>query len=89
LSKATDQTPNIPLLQSIKHLLSKEQQLYFERVVSTIKGDDEETTHTALEHVRQDTGHQQLVPYFVQFITEEVRFYIISTLTDKGVSEFT
>lgn len=57
----------------MKHVLSKELQLYFERVCSALLDEnDDEYRLAALASLRTDPGLHQLVPYFVQFISEKV-----------------
>jgi transcription initiation factor TFIID subunit 6 len=56
----------------VKHVLSKELQLYFEKIVEAIMSVDTELRDAALESVREDTGIQQLLPYFIQFATNQV-----------------
>ena len=61
----------------VKHVLSKELQIYFEKVVSalTSKDQDDKAHHlraAALTSLGSDTGLHQLVPYFIQFIAEQI-----------------
>jgi transcription initiation factor TFIID subunit 6 len=58
----------------VKHILSSEIQLYFERITTTILTPDqnEEARNAAFNSVRSDPGLHQLVPYFVQFIADKV-----------------
>ena len=57
----------------VKHVLSKELQLYFERVCSALLDEnDDEYRLAALASLRTDPGLHQLVPYFVQFLSEKV-----------------
>lgn len=61
----------------VKHVLSKELQIYFDKVVAalTSKQDDLQSQHmraAALTSLRSDTGLHQLVPYFIQFIAEQI-----------------
>lgn len=52
-----------------KHILSKELQLYFDKIISLIKNDQESI---AIECLLNESGMQQLVPYFVQHFNELV-----------------
>ncbi|SCU77969.1 LADA_0A03114g1_1 [Lachancea dasiensis] len=70
----------------VKHVLSKELQIYFDKVVGalTSKEQDEKAQHlkaAALTSLRSDTGLHQLVPYFIQFIAEQ----ITHNLSDLGL----
>lgn len=57
----------------VKHVISKELQLYFDRIVSALgDADNEEWRAQALGSLRTDPGLHQLVPYFVQYIAEKV-----------------
>jgi transcription initiation factor TFIID subunit 6 len=57
----------------VKHILSKELQLYFEKVCSAfLDQTSEEYRTSAYSSLREDPGLHQLVPYFVQFISEKV-----------------
>eukprot|EP00240_Pyramimonas_obovata_P005207 CAMPEP_0118942302 /NCGR_PEP_ID=MMETSP1169-20130426/35919_1 /TAXON_ID=36882 /ORGANISM="Pyramimonas obovata, Strain CCMP722" /LENGTH=428 /DNA_ID=CAMNT_0006887303 /DNA_START=376 /DNA_END=1658 /DNA_ORIENTATION=+ len=54
------------------HLLSKELQLYFERITELVKGPDERLRDAALLSLASDPGLHQLLPYFTTFISNEV-----------------
>jgi transcription initiation factor TFIID subunit 6 len=57
----------------VKHILSKELQLYFEKVCQSVLDETQEEYRTAgLASLKDDPGLHQLVPYFVQFIAEKV-----------------
>lgn len=57
----------------VKHILSKELQLYFEKVTTSILDESQPEYRTAgLASLREDPGLHQLVPYFVQFVAEKV-----------------
>ncbi|CAR30279.1 TAF domain-containing protein [Lachancea thermotolerans] len=61
----------------VKHVLSKELQIYFDKVVGALisKDRDDKAHHlraAALTSLRSDTGLHQLVPYFIQFIAEQI-----------------
>ncbi|ODV95255.1 hypothetical protein PACTADRAFT_23540, partial [Pachysolen tannophilus NRRL Y-2460] len=62
----------------VKHVLSKELQLYFDRVIGALMNenyDDPQMEHlksAALNSIRSDPGLHQLVPYFIQFIAETI-----------------
>eukprot|EP00026_Physarum_polycephalum_P005691 Phypoly_transcript_05726.p1 GENE.Phypoly_transcript_05726~~Phypoly_transcript_05726.p1 ORF type:complete len:428 (+),score=90.24 Phypoly_transcript_05726:605-1888(+) len=56
----------------VKHVLSKEMQLYFEKITAAIKGKDEEIIEAALNSLRSDPSLHQLLPYFTQFISDKV-----------------
>ena len=57
----------------VKHILSKELQLYFDKVTSSILDPGQPEYRAAgLASLREDPGLHQLVPYFVQFVAEKV-----------------
>lgn len=57
----------------VKHILSKELQLYFGKICSAVLDEsNDEYRVAALASIRSDPGLHQLVPYFVQFISEKV-----------------
>ena len=67
--------------QQVKHVLSKELQLYFERVANALTNEQvDNVRETAIASLRNDPGLHQLVPYLVAFIAEKV-FSQISFLT--------
>lgn len=55
------------LKQQNKHVLPKELQLYFDKILSMIKSDMKDL---AIECVQKESGLQQLVPYFIQHFSE-------------------
>ena len=64
---------NVSVKPLVKHVLSKELQLYFERICRAIldEGNDEYRS-AAYASLRTDTGLHQLIPYFVQFVADKV-----------------
>lgn len=64
---------NVTVKPLIKHVLSKELQLYFEKICSALLDDsNNEYRIAALASIRSDPGLHQLVPYLVQFVAEKV-----------------
>ncbi|POS87804.1 hypothetical protein EPUL_000271 [Erysiphe pulchra] len=68
---------NVTFKPLVKHIVSKELILYFNKVKSAILDESSEQEvlvlrKAAFESVRSDPGLHQLVPYFVQFISEKV-----------------
>lgn len=64
---------NVAVKPLVKHILSKELQLYFERVCGAfLEESNEEYRLSAFASLKEDPGLHQLVPYFVQFISEKV-----------------
>lgn len=64
---------NLIVKPLVKHILSKELQLYFEHVSSALyDAQNDQYRAAALASLRSDPGLHQLVPYFVQFAAEKV-----------------
>ncbi|KAL6722214.1 histone H4-like TAF Taf6, SAGA complex subunit [Lecanora helva] len=64
---------NVTIKPLVKHVLSKELQMYFEKVTSALLDEpNNDYRIAALASIRSDPGLHQLVPYFVQFIAEKV-----------------
>lgn len=64
---------NVSVKPLVKHVLSKELQLYFERICSAVVDDTKEEYRTsAFASLRTDPGTHQLVPYFIQFVADKV-----------------
>jgi transcription initiation factor TFIID subunit 6 len=82
VSKGPNANPNLAAMSGhanvgvkplVKHILSKELQLYFEKVCNAFLDESSEEYRTsAYSSLREDPGLHQLVPYFVQFISEKV-----------------
>lgn len=57
----------------VRHVLSKELQLYFDKAIAALVDDSNESLKNAtLESIRSDQGLHQLVPYFTQFVAETI-----------------
>lgn len=64
---------NVTVKPLVKHILSSEIQLYFERITHAILDhSNEEYRNAAFSSLSTDTGLHQLVPYFMQFVNEKV-----------------
>lgn len=64
---------NVTVKPLVKHVLSKELLLYFEKVCGALLDEtNDEYRSAALASIGSDPGLHQLVPYFVQFIAEKV-----------------
>lgn len=64
---------NVIVKPLVKHILSKELQLYFGKICSAVLDEsNDEYRVAALASIRSDPGLHQLVPYFVQFVSEKV-----------------
>ena len=69
----SNNTSAVTVKPQVKHILSQELQLYFEKVTSALLDETNDEYRTAaLASLRTDPGLHQLVPYFVQFIAEKV-----------------
>ncbi|KAJ5280265.1 Transcription initiation factor TFIID subunit 6 [Penicillium angulare] len=66
-------TGDVEVKPLVKHVLSKELTLYFEKVCSAFLDETSEDYRTSgYSSLHDDPGLHQLVPYFVQFISEKV-----------------
>ncbi|KAH8890039.1 TAF6-like protein [Thozetella sp. PMI_491] len=68
---------NVAFRPAVKHVISKELVLYFDKIQAAVLDDDPDEEKirlraAALESVRIDPGLHQLLPYFVNFITNQV-----------------
>ncbi|EME42923.1 hypothetical protein DOTSEDRAFT_72382 [Dothistroma septosporum NZE10] len=64
---------NVQVKNLVKHVLSKELQLYFERICAAILDEgNEEYRAAAFSSLQTDPGLHQLVPYFIQFVADKV-----------------
>lgn len=71
--KVTDKDTEVKPL--VKHVLSKELKLYFDKVVEVLLSTDPEKEPlqvAALNSLKNDPGLHQLVPYFIQFVAEQI-----------------
>lgn len=79
---------------SVKHIVSKELILYFDKIQAALLDDnpDEEVVRlrqAALGSVRDDPGLHQLVPYFINFIMDRVTHNLDDTFTLRQMMELT
>ncbi|OBA22770.1 DUF1546-domain-containing protein [Metschnikowia bicuspidata var. bicuspidata NRRL YB-4993] len=73
LKKKPDKDTDVKPL--VKHVLLKELKLYFDKVVEVLVLPDPEKDslrEAALSSLRTDPGLHQLVPYFIQFVAEQI-----------------
>ena len=70
---AMNSADNTTTKPQVKHILSKELQLYFEKVCASVLDETQPEYRSAgLASLKEDPGLHQLVPYFVQFVAEKV-----------------
>jgi transcription initiation factor TFIID subunit 6 len=79
---------------SVKHIVSKELILYFDKIQAALLDDnpDEEVVRlrqAALGSVRDDPGLHQLIPYFINFIMDRVTHNLDDTFTLRQMMELT
>ncbi len=82
ITAATALSNDIEVKPLVKHVLSKELQLYFDRVVSALTSpnpNDEHLKQAAVTSLKQDTGLHQLVPYLIQFVSEKITHNLKTT----------
>ncbi|KAF8468848.1 hypothetical protein BDZ91DRAFT_721234 [Kalaharituber pfeilii] len=74
----------------VKHILSKELQLYFEKVCGAVLDESNEPLRAAaFSSLRHDPGLHQLLPYFVQFVSEKVTHGLKNLFTLSMMMQFT
>ena len=78
----------------MKHIISKELALYFEKVQAALLDDTpdpevQRLREAALESISNDPGIHQLVPYFVSFISHEVTHQIDDIFVLRQMMELT
>lgn len=74
----------------VKHVLSKELKLYFDKVVEVLvstEPEKETLKHAAITSLTNDPGLHQLVPYFIQFVSEQItnqlsNIHILTTMLE-------
>ncbi|AOA60610.1 Transcription initiation factor TFIID subunit 6 [Komagataella phaffii CBS 7435] len=76
-SNISNQKQGLEVKPLVKHVLSRELQLYFDKIVEVLLNQEETKEaellrNSALQSVRADPGLHQLVPYFIQFISETI-----------------
>lgn len=68
-----DEDIRVDVKASVKHVLSRELQLYFAKITELIlNGAEPSLLKAALASLATDSGLHSLVPYFTQFISDEV-----------------
>lgn len=81
---------NLTVKPLVKHVLSKELQLYFEKICSALLDESNNDYRiAALASISSDPGLHQLVPYFVQFIAEKVTHSLKSHFILEQMLELT
>lgn len=85
---------NVSFRPHVRHIISKELVLYFDKIQSAILDDnpDEEVRQlrlAALQSVRSDPGLHQLAPYFVNFIANQVTHRLDDTFVLRQMMELT
>ena len=85
---------NVGFKPSVKHIISNELVLYFDKIQAAILDDspDDEVLRlrqAALESVRSDPGLHQLVPYFVSFIATQITHRIDDVTVLRHMMELT
>ncbi|KAI6328380.1 hypothetical protein MCOR34_000183 [Pyricularia oryzae] len=85
---------NLAFHPAVKQIISKELVLYFDKIQAAVLDDtpDEEVVrlrNAALASVRNDPGLHQLVPYFANFIANQVTHRLDDTFTVRQMMELT
>ncbi|CAJ2506542.1 Uu.00g006720.m01.CDS01 [Anthostomella pinea] len=85
---------NASFRPAVKHIISKELTLYFEKVQAALLDDNpdpevQRLRDAALESVSSDPGLHQLVPYFVNFISNQVTHHLDDIFVLRQMMELT
>jgi transcription initiation factor TFIID subunit 6 len=85
---------NVSFRPAVKHVISKELILYFDKIQAAILDEDPDEEKVrfraaALESVRSDPGLHQLLPYFVTFVTNQVTHRLDDTFVLRQMMELT
>lgn len=85
---------NVSFKPLVKHVVSKELILFFDKIRNAILDPDRDPEvvilrESALESVRSDPGLHQLVPYFVNFVAEKVTHSLRDTFVLRQMMELT
>lgn len=59
-------------IANVKHVLSRELQLYYEKITDVLMGNDEALVNAALSSLKNDPVLHQLLPYLCQFISKQL-----------------
>jgi transcription initiation factor TFIID subunit 6 len=83
---------NVAFKPLVKHVVSKELILFFDKIRNALLDQDTDPEvvmlrESALESVRSDPGLHQLVPYFVNFVAEKVTHSLKDTFTLRQMME--
>jgi transcription initiation factor TFIID subunit 6 len=60
----------------VQHVVSKELQMYYEKITTTVVSTEKTLRHVAFDSLATDHGLHPLVPYLVQFIQEHVNRHL-------------
>lgn len=83
ISKESSITNSVATNNNVRHVLSKELQLYFDHMVESLAGGDEARKKAVLTSISEEPGLLQLLPYFVQHVTNSVRLAVDKTRKDN------
>lgn len=78
---STHNDTSLPVRPLVRHVLSKELKLFFDKVVAALISTDPEKDHlklAALSSLKSDPGLHQLVPYLIQFVAEQITNHLHS-----------
>ncbi|EPR79728.1 Transcription initiation factor TFIID 70 kDa subunit [Spraguea lophii 42_110] len=63
---------DVEIQPSLRHVLSKELQTYYEKIITYITSSDPEENELGISCLKNESGMQQLIPYFIQYFNENV-----------------
>ncbi|KYR01993.1 TATA-binding protein-associated-factor [Tieghemostelium lacteum] len=65
-------TATVVAKPTVKHILSKEIQMYYEKITNSMKSDNKELFEASIQSLKTDSSLHQLLPYFTNFISTQV-----------------
>lgn len=66
-------TEEVEVKPNSKHILSKELQMYYDKITKSLLSNESETIQTCLEFIKSDPVIQHLLPYICLFIKKQLR----------------
>ncbi|KAH9989416.1 DUF1546-domain-containing protein [Xylariaceae sp. FL0662B] len=85
---------NPNFMPAVKHVVSQEQILYFEKIQAALMDDNpdpevQRLREAALESISSEPGIHQLLPYFVNFVTNQITHHLDDSFVLRQMMELT
>ncbi len=72
----------------LSHVMTKEASLYYEKIISFMS-QDQKAVNFALQQVKSDGGLQQMLPYFIRWICDQIQAHFHNYSKLNNMIEFT